>query len=364
MNERVLLSAAAPFEAARQVPTLPEGHRGRNLHGHSFIAAVRATPAPAWEQFPGSAVTDLQQQLTRCIARLDYSHLNTLLDVPTDENLARWLLAQLPDLGIQKCAIQSTTEQGVDLDGSGHAHIWRRYQFEAAHQLPNVPAGHKCGRMHGHGFIVILHADANIGDAPMGIDYDHIDACWAPLHARLDHHCLNDIPGLENPTSENLSQWIWAQLKTELPELSWVTVYETGSCGANFDGTHYRIWKDLTLDSAVQLPDAPPRHPLGRLHGHTFTLRLHLHAALDEVMGWTIDFGDVKELFRPVFKTLDHHPLHTLDQLERADTTGLARWIRQQAAPMLPALDRVDLFETRGCGSILSWGEQSPALPI
>ncbi len=364
MAEHLLLSAAAPFEAAREVSSLPAGHRGRRLHGHSFVASVRAAPPSNWEQFPGSAVFDLQHALLECVAPLDYTHLNTLVDIPTDENLARWVHARLPELGIHKCAIQSTIDQGVDLDAQGHAHVWRRYQFEAAHQLPHVPAGHKCGRMHGHGFIVILHADANIGDAPMAVDYDRIDACWAPLHLQLAHRCLNDIAGLENPTSENLSRWLWSQLKPELPELSWVTVYETGSCGANFDGRHYRIWKDMTLDSAIHLPDAPDGHPLQRLHGHTYTLRLHLHGDLDAVMGWTIDFGDVKELFRPVFKELDHRPLNALPELTRADTTGLAQWIRQRAAPMLPALDRIDLFETRGCGSILSWGEQGPAMPI
>ena len=105
-------------------------------------------------------------------------------------------------------AIQSTHDSGVDLDNNGHAHIWRRYRFEAAHQLPNVPAGHQCGRMHGHGFEVILHANQDLKSdsdtaqsehmADMGVDFEQIDRFWQPLHKQLDYTCLNDIEGLNN----------------------------------------------------------------------------------------------------------------------------------------------------------------------
>jgi 6-pyruvoyltetrahydropterin/6-carboxytetrahydropterin synthase len=81
-------------------------------------------------------------------------------------------------------------------------------------------------------------------------------------------------------------------------------------------------------------------------------------------MGWTIDFGDVKELFDPIFKRIDHHPLHEIPGLVDSDAATIVRWIRDQAAPLLPQLDRIDLYETRGCGVVLSWGELGPALPI
>ena len=161
-----------------------------------------------------------------------------------------------------------------------------------------------------------------------------------------------------------ISAWIWRRLKPELPELSWVTVYETATCGAHFDGHHYRIWKETTIDSALRLTRAPEGDRRRRIHGHTYTLRLHLNAPLDTVMGWTVDFGDVKELFDPIFKRIDHHPLHELPGLTDPDAASLARWIKDQAAAQLPQLDRIDLFETRGCGAILSWGELGPALPI
>jgi 6-pyruvoyltetrahydropterin/6-carboxytetrahydropterin synthase len=364
VNERAYTTAAAGFEAARRVSVLPEGHRARRLHGHSFLASVRAKLPEGWAPFPGAEVGELEQRLLACIAPLDYNELNRVLDQPTDENLARWIRDRLDVPGIDTIGVQSTQHEGVDLDRNDHAHLWRRYVFQSAHRLPNVPPGHQCGRMHGHGFEVILHANQDLGKRDLGIDYDRLDALWAPIHAELDHACLNDIPGLENPTSELISSWIWRRLKPRLPELSWVTVYETASCGAHFDGTHYRIWKEMTLDSALQLRRAPEGDSRRRIHGHTYTLRLHLSAPLDEVLGWTVDFGDVKELFTPIFKRLDHQPLHEVLDAEDTDTASVARWIRAQTSPILPQIDRIDLYETRGCGTILAWSEDSPALPV
>jgi len=364
MQEQLLYTAAVNFESARRVGMLPATHRSSRLHGHSFLAKVRCSLQSGWASFPGGEVEEMQQALKQAVAPLDYNDLNLELAQPTDENLARWISSHISVPGIENVGVQSTQHEGADLDGNEHAHIWRRYVFESAHQLPNVPDGHKCGRMHGHGFEVILHADQDLGSRSIGIDYDHLDALWAPIFADLDHACLNDIPGLQNPTSEVISAWIWARLKPQLPELSWVTVYETASCGAHFDGQHYRIWKEMTLDSSLQLKRAPDGDKRRRIHGHTYTLRLHLHAPLDQVLGWTVDFGDVKELFNPMFKRLDHHPLHLVEDLADCDVASLAKWIRAQASPLLPELDRIDLYETRGCGVILSWGELGPALPI
>ena len=361
---RTLTTASAGFEAARHVDLLPQGHRSRRLHGHSFLAHLRCALPAGWAPFAGGEVRQLRELLQARVARLDYQLLNELVQHPTDENLARWVRDRLDLPGIEQIGIQSTQDEGVDLDPQGQAHVWRRYRFQAAHQLPNVPAGHKCGRMHGHGFEVILHAQQKLGSGDMGIDYDHIDAVWAPLDRQLNHACLNELPGLHNPTSEMLSSWLWQRLRPQLPELSWITVYETASCGANFDGRQYRIWKDFTLDSALQLKHAPQGHALRRIHGHTYTLRLHLCAPLDQVLGWTIDFGDVKQIFNPIFQALDHQPLHEIADLADCDTASIAHWILNKARAQLPQLDRVDLFETRGCGAIVSVGGEGPALPV
>ena len=174
----------------------------------------------------------------------------------------------------------------------------------------------------------------------------------------------SDLPGLENPTSEMIASTIWQRLKPSLPALSWVTVHETATCGAHFDGSRYRIWTELALDSALRLKRVAPTDPRRRVHGHTYSLRLHLSAPLDQVLGWTIDFGDVKAIFDPVFLRLDHHPLHQLPGIDDNDTASLARWIREQAGSSLPQLVRIDLYETPECGAILAWGEDEPALPV
>lgn len=360
----VFILATAGFEAARHVDVLPEGHRCRALHGHSFQATVFAELPSSFPSFPGGEVDALRKQVDRCVGRLNYTHLNRLIEQPTDENLARWIRQQLDVPGIDRVAIQSTANQGVDLDRSGQAHVWRRFRFQAAHYLPNVPRDHKCGRMHGHGFEVIIHANQDLGSRPLSIDYDHLDALWANVHSQLNYQCLNEISGLENPTSENLASWIWRRLKPELPELSWITVFETGFCGANFDGENYRIWKEFTLDSAVRIASAPSGSPRSRIHGYTYTLRLHLKAPLDVVMGWTVDFGDVKAIFDPIFKAIDHHPLYELQDLADCDAASLGRWILAKARPQLPSLYRVDLHETPGTGCLVSDGIDGPAMPV
>ena len=363
MTERIFHVATVPFEAARRVSILPEEHRSRRLHGHSFLARVRAEVPGGWAPFAGGETGALKAALERCVAVLDYRDLNEHLPVPTDENLARWVRQCLEVPGIESVGIQSTRDQGADLDDAEQVHVWRRFRFEAAHQLPKVPEGHKCGRMHGHGFEVILHAEQDLGAADMGVDFDYLGDLWAPLHKELDYACLNDIPGLENPTSEMLSSWLWARLKPVLPSLSWITVYETATAGCHYDGQHYRIWKEQRFESALRLAKAPQDDPRRRLHGHSYLLRLHLTAPLDQVLGWTLDYGDVKELFKPVYKRLDHHLLNDLPRLNDADPASLSLWMREEVAPQLPQLDRIDLHETPGCGATLCWGDLGPALP-
>ncbi len=363
-DTRLLYTAAVPFEAARRVHDLPDGHRSRRLHGHGFLAKLRAAVPDGWASFPGGQVAELTAALAEAVGPLDHQYLNDRIEVPTDENIARWIRAALTVPGVSSVGIQSTLHRGADLDRDDHVHVWRRYLLQSAHRLPNVPPGHKCGRMHGHGFEVILHANQTLGASSHGVDYDHLDALWAPIHAELDHACLNEVHGLENPTSEMISSWLWTRLKPKLPELSWVTVYETAQCGANFDGTHYRIWKEFTVDSAVQFRAAPAGDKRRRIHGHTYTLRLHLNAPLDRVMGWTVDFGDVKQLFDPVFKRIDHHPLYDLPGLTDGDVGPLIEWLRRSTVADLPQIDRIDLYETRGCGAIATWGGLAPALPV
>ena len=104
----------------------------------------------------------------------------------------------------------------------------KTFEFEAAHLLPNLPATHKCRRLHGHSFRAEIVA-AGACDPKLGwlMDYADISEAFKPLFEQLDHRYLNEIPGLENPTSENIARWIWEQLKPRLPLLTEVIVAET-----------------------------------------------------------------------------------------------------------------------------------------
>lgn len=361
MSSRHFFTAQAGFDAARQLHSLPTGHRASRLHGHSFQVRVRAALADGWATFPGGELSRLQDALAVVTAPFDHVLLNELVEEPSDDRLARWIASQLGLPQVPAVGVQSSAHSGVDVDENGVAHAWRRYRFQSAHRLPNVPLGHKCGRMHGHGFEAVVHlrvASSEVAHRAC----DRLDELWAPLHHQLNYTCLNELPGLENPTSEMLSRWLWQRLAAGTDGLVSVKVYETASCGAQYDGATHRIWKDFHLDSALRQRRAPQDNPLAALHGHTYTLRLHLSAELDELQGWAVDFGDVKELFKPVFKALDHHPLHDIPDLVDCDTASLARWVLAQARARLPQVSRVDLFETEGCGAIVCAGDTEPVL--
>lgn len=115
--------------------------------------------------------------------------------------------------------------------------IFKVFTIEAAHRLPGVPEGHKCARLHGHSFRVEVHVAGAPGEASGWVmDYADVKAAFRPLHEQLDHRYLNDIEGLENPTSERLAMWIWDRLRPALPGLSRVVVHETCTSGAIYTG--------------------------------------------------------------------------------------------------------------------------------
>lgn len=113
----------------------------------------------------------------------------------------------------------------------------KEFRFEAAHRLPKVPEGHKCARLHGHSFKVELAIAGPVNEETgWFVDYEIVDRAWQPLHELLDHRYLNDVPGLENPTSENLARFLWGRLKPALPPLECVTVFETCDARCEYEG--------------------------------------------------------------------------------------------------------------------------------
>ena len=115
--------------------------------------------------------------------------------------------------------------------------IFKAFTIEAAHRLPNAPEGHKCARLHGHSFRIELHVSGEV-DPRLGwvMDFAELKAAFKPLYDQLDHHYLNEIDGLENPTSERLAMWIWERMKPVVPLLSAVVVRETCTAGSRFEG--------------------------------------------------------------------------------------------------------------------------------
>lgn len=115
--------------------------------------------------------------------------------------------------------------------------IFKEFTFEAAHKLPYVPAEHQCARLHGHSFAVRITVEGEVGsDTGWVMDFAEISGSFKPILKQLDHYYLNDIDGLENPTSENLAKWIWQRLKPALPLLSEVEIRETCNSGCRYHG--------------------------------------------------------------------------------------------------------------------------------
>ena len=115
--------------------------------------------------------------------------------------------------------------------------IYKSFRIEAAHRLPNLPSHHKCSRLHGHSFVIEVHLSGEI-DKKHGwvMDFADISGAFQSVYKRLDHHYLNDIDGLENPTSENLAKWIWSALIKNLDILKEVHVFENDVYGCIYKG--------------------------------------------------------------------------------------------------------------------------------
>ncbi|TDR73589.1 6-pyruvoyltetrahydropterin/6-carboxytetrahydropterin synthase [Paludibacterium purpuratum] len=326
------LLAATGFEAARRIPGATD-ERLINTHGHSFRALARAD-ATHTDQ------ATLEAALATAAAPLHYAQINDTLADPDDLGIARYLADSISSP--VTLALQSSMRRGALVDNN-LALVSLTVSFEAAHQLPQVPAGHKCGRLHGHRFGVRLFADA------ARCDHMRLEAAWQPLFERLNHRYLNDIDGLDNPTSEVLAKWLFERLRDTLPGLAWVEVRETHSAGSQYDGQHFNIWKEQRFESAV------PFAQDGAYTGHSYLIRLMLTGDLDRTMGWVLDFGDVKDRFKPVYRQLDHNPLDRLSGIRNGKSTSVAEWVHVHLAPLVPELSRIDLYDTAERGVSLTF---------
>ncbi|MBI1810140.1 MAG: 6-carboxytetrahydropterin synthase QueD [Gemmatimonadetes bacterium] len=119
----------------------------------------------------------------------------------------------------------------------GHTEAFCEFTFAAGRRLTGVGADHPCARVHGHTFLVRVSVQGPV-DPLTGFvaDFADLRRAWAPVHEALDHRFLNDVAGLENPTSEHIARWIWERLATALPALASIEVRETGNNGVVFRG--------------------------------------------------------------------------------------------------------------------------------
>ncbi len=115
--------------------------------------------------------------------------------------------------------------------------VFTECSFEAAHRLPRVAASHKCAEVHGHGYRLTVVVRGRVTETGWVMDFDEIESNVAGVVALLDHHYLNDIEGLDNPTCENICRWVWRKLLPNLPALGRVELRETANAGCMYDGT-------------------------------------------------------------------------------------------------------------------------------
>ena len=325
---RILTLSGAGFEAARSLAASTAPHT-QGLHGHSFRLSVR---------HPHLALATLREAVHTAVAPFDYRYLNQALANPDNATLIAALADRLPE-GCQLKLNAAPGEAILRTEQGEHLTVFST-AFEAAHQLPHVPAGHQCGRLHGHGFGVTLLARATTSVSALR-------TAWQPLFTLLNHSYLNQHAGLENPTSEVLAAWLWHRLRDTLPDLAGVTVRETASAGSHFNGQNFRIWKTQRFEAATPFDDQ------GRYTGHSYALSLHLAGDLDEVMGWVLDFGDVKARFKPFYAALDHHALDTVAGMGTPDCAGIATWALAQLAPSTPSLVRADVYQNDLDGALV-----------
>jgi 6-pyruvoyltetrahydropterin/6-carboxytetrahydropterin synthase len=115
--------------------------------------------------------------------------------------------------------------------------LCKEFRFESAHLLPRVPPGHPCGRLHGHSFRIEIAVKGEVNpDTGWVLDYGEIKRCVAPIVDELDHRTLNEVPGLDNPTSELLAVWLWVRITKVLGGLVRITVFETCTTRCDYEG--------------------------------------------------------------------------------------------------------------------------------
>ena len=319
-----------------------------SCHGQNFVLyAVQTEPVERVSEL------SLSQNLARVQEHLDFANLNEFFEV---ESLP---LAELTELirkrfdlvGSDLALIPHPRSLLWSYESSGYL-MMQRTRLESAHRLPKVGEDHKCYKLHGHGFEIDLYFTVNSSEC-LGSQQINGASWW--LVENLHHKYLNEIEGLENPTSEILSSWIFERLGSHCENLKAVRVWETESSGSLYlnDELHYSF-KSFDMQSALQ--EAPHG-----IFGHSYKVGVVLGMPLDHEMGWTIDFARIKEQFEPLRKRLDHQDLSSIEGENLSNDQDLVRWIYFQSKDLIPGLKGIELRSMPGFG--VRFGELSPVSP-
>ena len=216
----------------------------------------------------------------------------------------------------------------------------KEYYFEAAHCVPDE--GEAGSRLHGHSYRVSLVAEGPVDEAcGWVIDFGDLTKAFAPIRAQLDHHYLNEVPGLEGGRMESIAAWIHERLMPQLPALKAVYVSIVGDNAFvpvevpadTVLGLPLRI--RFTFEAAQQLPNLPPEHPCRNLHGHTYRVELA-----------SSDLAQLAEPLRDLYNALDHRCLNDIEGLGEATSERLCAWIWQRVSKQVDGLQVVVVQET------------------
>ncbi len=220
------------FEAAHSTPFRDDQAR---LHGHSFQVDLIVSGECDEELGWLIDYAEITENFNALYDALDHRLLNEVsgLATPLLGDVEAWILArlqpQLPQLQAVHISVLGDSvfsPKTMPAQDAPKLPERIRFGFEAAHSLPKLPADHKCYRMHGHSFVVEVGA----------VDLERLTPLLEEVYDQLDHRCLNDILGLENPTSEQVSRWIWDKLANRIDDLRVVTVAETCTARCNYHG--------------------------------------------------------------------------------------------------------------------------------
>ena len=211
---------------------------------------------------------------------------------------------------------------------------------EAAHRNP--PGSEAAQRLHGHSYRVEIVVSGEVtSDLGWLVDYADIKKAFQPLYDQLDHHYLNEVEGLNDPSLPGVRRWIFERLKPKLPGLQDVRVSIVGRLAFEPEtlppdpeaGLPARLF--FTVEAAQHLPQLPPEHKCVRLHGHSYRFEIGAH-----------DLDRLRPCLEAVYNDLDHRCLNDIPGMEQATCERICRWLWERLLQQIDDLTVVVVKET------------------